>query len=70
MAWGKKKKRASRKQPMLDYKELEWALLEMETDWRLFKMIKAEMINRGHWKAKARGKPFESGFDPRRGARL
>lgn len=68
MIWGKDKKPASRKRPKLDYAELQWALLAMNADWKLFKLIKAEMQTRGHWKAKSRGRPFDDGFDPRRGA--
>lgn len=70
MFWRRDKKRKSitRKRPQLDYDELQWALLAMNTDWKLFKMIKAEMQNRGHWKARGRGRPFDDGYDPRRGA--
>jgi hypothetical protein len=69
MIWGKGKnnKATSRKRPKLDYAELQWALLAMNQDWKLFKMVKKEMQRRGQWKAKGRGRPFDEGYDPRRG---
>lgn len=68
--WGKPKPKKSilRKRPKIDYAELQWALIEMGPDWKLFKMVKAEMSRRGHWKAKGRGRPFYDGYDPRRGS--
>lgn len=42
---------------MIDPKELESTLKDMKPWSPQFKLIKAEMIKRGHWKNKPRGKP-------------
>jgi hypothetical protein len=42
---------------VIDPKELEQALIEMKPWHPVFKLIKAEMIKRGHWKNRPRGKP-------------
>jgi hypothetical protein len=53
------------KRPKIDYAQLEWALVAMNKDWKLYKMIKAEMQHRGHWKNQRRGRPFQKGYDSR-----
>ena len=41
----------------IDYNELERALSEMNPRQRLFALVKKEMVKRGHWRNKPRGKP-------------
>lgn len=50
----------------IDYVALKAALEEMKPQSKLYKVVKAELIARGHWKAKARGKAMQPGYDPRR----
>jgi hypothetical protein len=50
----------------IDYRALKWLLGNMQPHHILFKMIKAEMEQRGHWKAKPRGQGFQKGYDPNR----
>lgn len=50
----------------VDYKLIEWLLANMDSQTKLYKLVKAEMVKRGHWKAKSRGRPFKSGQDTRR----
>ena len=40
---------------MIDLKEFEQTLTTMSTRSKAFQLVKAEMLNRGHWKAKDRG---------------
>lgn len=42
---------------MIDLKELEQALERMTSRSVLFDLVKKEMLKRGHWKYKPRGKP-------------
>lgn len=42
---------------MIDLKELETALKEMQPRQAVFKLVKAEMKRRGHWKNLKRGRP-------------
>jgi hypothetical protein len=43
---------------MIDLKELEEALKVMQPRQQLYELIKAEMVRRGRWKLKPRGKSF------------
>jgi len=45
---------------------IERALRAMTPRSRLYAIVKAEMIRRGRWKAKPRGKGFAPNDDPRR----
>jgi hypothetical protein len=51
---------------MIDLAELEQELRRMERGSRLYELIKRELQQRGHWKARPRGKPFVGGRDSRR----
>jgi len=42
---------------MIDYEEIEKALREMQPRQKLYILVKAEMVKRGRWKNKGRGKP-------------
>lgn len=46
---------------MIDFKLLEHMLKNMTTSSKLYQLIKAEMVRRGHWKNKPRGKAFTKG---------
>lgn len=50
----------------MNYDELEQELKNMKPRQRLYELIKTEMVKRGRWKPKPKGKPFEKGFDERR----
>lgn len=47
---------------MIDPKELEQALRDMEPRQVIYELVKAEMRRRGRWKAKPRGKPDLKNF--------
>lgn len=51
---------------MIDLTELQHELTHMEPRQKLYELVKAEMQRRGRWKAKHRGKPMQTGYDPRR----
>ncbi len=51
---------------MINRKELTKLLSQMTYgDW-LYKLVKREMLKRGNWRDKPRGKPFVKGEDDRR----
>lgn len=54
---------------MIDLIELERALREMQPRQKLFELVKREVKQRGHWKAKPRGNPMQHGHDERRQSR-
>jgi len=41
----------------LNYDDIEKALSKMQERHKLFYLVKAEMVKRGHWKGRPRGKP-------------
>lgn len=43
----------------LNYQDLEAKLAGMSNKSILFRLVRAEMKKRGHWKAKPRGRAFE-----------
>jgi hypothetical protein len=51
---------------MMDYDTLTKLLREMQPRQKMYELIKAEMIARGRWKAKPRGKAFNKGRDSNR----
>jgi len=51
---------------MIDLGELEQEQRRMERGSKLYELIKRELQQRGHWKAKQRGRPFVRGRDSRR----
>jgi hypothetical protein len=53
----------------IDLTELELELSKMSSRSKLFAIVKTEMVKRGHWKNKSRGKAFYKGFDPNRDMR-
>ena len=50
----------------LDFDELAVELRHMKRGSRLYELVKAEMVYRGKWTIKPRGKPFKTGHDERR----
>lgn len=51
---------------MIDLKELEKQLRSMKPRQALYELVKKEMMRRGRWKQKPRGKSFNSGYDENR----
>jgi hypothetical protein len=51
---------------MIDPKELEQVLKDMEPRQVIYELVKAEMQRRGRWKVAKRGKGFQKGYDPNR----
>ncbi len=50
----------------MDLKELKQELADMTPRSKVFEIVKAELLKRGHWKPQARGKAFAKGKDARR----
>jgi hypothetical protein len=50
----------------IDFAELELELRRMERGSKLYELLKRELMRRGNWKARPRGKPFAEGHDSRR----
>ncbi|CAB4176598.1 hypothetical protein UFOVP1522_40 [uncultured Caudovirales phage] len=50
----------------MNYSELEKQLQLMTPQSKAYKMIKAELMARGNWKNRSRGKSFAIGIDTRR----